>query len=240
MSAIFTITRDQCITGALQVCQAIAKGEPPDATDLSDCSMFLNAMLKFWNIQGYKAWLYMPLSFPSVAGKTSYSIGEAGADVTAPKPLRVPQAWMTDSFNNKTPLNFMELANFSMLTPTFQPGPPNSYHYRPASQTVPTLAAQDGIFYPWPVPTDTSQTFNLICQRPIEDILTGAGTFDIPAEAYLALIWGLAEQVGPIYCTSESQMKRIERNAPRYLEAALDFWEEDGSVFFQPSAQMGR
>lgn len=240
MSATLSITRDEVIKAAMQVCQALAKGQSPDATDLADFSVFLNAMLKLWNTQGYKAWLWQTLIIPCVANKVSYTIGEAAADFTAPKPLRVLQAYTTDANGNKTPLQFMERANWESLTPKNAPGVCNSFYYDPMVDGPGGLATHKGTFYPWLVPTDTSQTFNLVVMRPIEDILTGAGTFDIPSEAYLALIWGLAEQIGSLCGTSDGQLRRIEGKAAEYRDTALNFWEEDGSVFFQPSAQIGQ
>lgn len=229
MSAIFSVTRDEVIKAAMQECQALARGQSPQAGDITDCALRLGAMLKFWNTNGFQAWCYQTLSFPSVANQLSYTIGESGANVTNVRPLRVTQVWTKDSNDLVQPLVINTRQQFNMQSPSNAPGPATSAYYDPQLGR--------GVFYPWPIPTDTTRTFYLNIQRPINDITTGGGTFDIPQEGYLALVYGLAELIMGIYGTETNEQKRIEKMAARYLVVFSDFADEDGSVFFQPNSQ---
>lgn len=226
MSATFSITRDQLIKASMQICGAIAASEAPSTTDLTDCSLMLGAMLKYWNTNGFEAWCYQTLNWPCVANQSQYTIGEVGANVTNTRPLRIAQAWTVSSSGDIQPLVRQTRDEFNRLSPRLSPGPSNTFYY---DQQIPL-----GIFNPWPVPNNTERTFYASIQRPINDITTGAGTFDIPQEGYLALIWGLAELIMPSYGTEENTQRRIEKNAPKFLQVFTDFWDEDGSVYFQP------
>lgn len=231
-NALFQITRDQVITGAMQLTGELAKLETPDAQSIIDYTIFLQAMLKFWDVNGYKTWLYQTVQFNCVANKSSYTIGSGGDVGTIDRPTRIPQAFTMDSSGNKNPLIKYSKQQFENLTPNNQPGPANAYFY--------DLQLLLGVFKPWPVPTDTSRTYNIVLARPIADIAaSGTATFDIPQEGFLALIWGLAEQIGPINGCEEKALTRIERKAPIYLDAFMDFSEEDDSVLFQPNPQGG-
>lgn len=232
MTATFSLTSDQAITGAMQLCQALGQGESPTAQDKVDCLVFLQAMLKYWNTEGYKNWLYTTISFASVAAKPFYTIGEAGADVTARRPVKIPMGYMRDSASNDQPLTLLTRQQFEVLTPKNVAGLPNSFYYDP--QLV------KGVLYPWPIPSNTLQTFYFLTQRPIEDLgVGGSATFDVEQEWYLAIIWGLADQIALLMGTSKDVRDEITRKAPDYLAKAADFSEEDGSVFFQPDPRGG-
>lgn len=232
-TSTFSVTRDDVNSAALRLCGALAQGQTATTEDLSNCTLALNVMLKFWITQGYKAWLYRTITFAAVAGKASYTIGPAGADVTTDRPVRIPQGYTIDANNNKLPIIIVPRQQFELLTPSTQPGPTNTGYYDPQ------LGA--GVFYPWPIPTDTSRSFVLLEQRPINDISASSGTdtFDIPQEWYMAIKWGLAEQIMLEYGTPEGTMRRIEQKAAIYLTQASDWNEEDASVFFQIDPQGG-
>lgn len=232
MSATYSVTRDQVIKAAMQVCQALGQGEGPTSTDLTDATLYLNIMLKHWDTLGYKNWLYQTITFPCVANQTSYTIGETGGpNVLNARPVRVPQAYTLDSNNIKIQMNPLSKQMFEMLTPLNQQGPANSYFYDP--QLI------KGIFYPWPVPTDTSRTWYLVCQRPISDIVNGGDTFDVPQEWYIALVWGLADLAKLVWGTPTDVMDRIEKQAANFLNMAADFSEEDASLQFMPRGPNG-
>lgn len=235
MTATFTLSRDQAITGAMQLCGALDEGGTPSAQQIIDFGIFLNALLKLWEVDGYKGWCYQTLSFPAVAAKISYTIGEAASDVTNPRPVRMPAAWIQDTQGNKVPLLVKTRQGFDLMTPGNAPGPANCFYYDPQ--------LTKGIFFPWQVPTVTEVangcTFYCTIQRPISDITTGGQVFDVDQVLYLAVIWGLAEQIMLIVGTEENIMRRIEKNAPVYKEAAMAFLEEDGDVTFTPDFSGG-
>lgn len=233
MSATFNLTRDTVIKMALQTCGALSRGQTPNSDDITDCSNFLGAMLKYWSVEkGFNAWSYATLSWPTVVGKLSYTIGEAGADITSVRPLKIAQAWtVATSGGSIQPLVSMTRQEFNLLSPRNSPGPTTSYYY--------DAQLTRGIFNVWSVPTDTTRSFSATIVRPIDDITTGGSNFDVPQEGLLALVWGLAELVMPMYGTEEMTQRRIETNAPKFLASYMDFNQEDGSIYFQPSFQLG-
>lgn len=227
MTATFSVTRDDVITKALQLCEALGAGEAASTNDLTDCSMMLQAMLKYWNTKGYQAWCYQLLTFPCVIAQASYTIGESGANVNNPRPIRVAQAWTQDANQLVQPLSPMSRQQYFNLSPRNAPGPANSYYYDPQ---IP-----NGVFYAWTLPVDASRSYYLSIQRPINDISSGSATFDVPQEGFLALMWGLAEEVKTMYGTSRDTQAVIAAKAAEYIEVFSDFAQEDGNTYFMPS-----
>lgn len=231
MSATFNLTRDQVIKMSLQVCGKLGSTQSPSSTDITDCSLFLGALLKFWSTQkGFDAWCYQTINWACVANKISYTIGEAGADVINVRPLKIAQGWtVATSGGDIQPLVPSTREQFNRLSPRTSEGPTTTYYYDPQLTR--------GIYHVWPVPTDTTRSFYASIVRPINDILLAGDNFDLPQEGLLAVVWGLAELIMPMYGVEEMTQRRIEKNAPIFLEAFTSFNEEDGSVFFQPSSQ---
>lgn len=233
MSATFKITKIQVITGALQLCQVLAEGETPSPQKSTDCTVFLQAMLKSWDKKGWQAHLYQTINWTSIAAHNPYTIGEGGGvDVTNVRPTRVPQAYTRSTSGNDVPLMLLTRQQWERLTPKSSSGPPNSFYYDAQLDT--------GLFYAWPVNPDTSLTFFALIERPISDIAAAdASTFDIPQEGYLALIWGLADQIKLIMGCPVDVRREIAATAPAMIDTYISEEEEDGSVYFQPSPQGG-
>lgn len=227
MSAVFNLTRDQVIKMALQVCGALSRGASPNSDDITDCSLFLGALLKFWSTQkGFNAWNYATLNWNCVANQPSYTMGESAADVITVRPLKIPQAWTVGVSNDIQSLVSKARNDFNLLSPRNSQGPATAYYYDPQLTR--------GIFNVWSVPTDTTRSFRATIVKPIDDVLLAGDNFNVPQEGLLALVWGLAELVMPVYGVEEMTQRRIETNAPRFLDAYMDFNQEDASIVFQP------
>ena len=234
MTATFSVTSDDIVKGAMKICGALSPVESAVSQELVDGRFALNLMLKSWAQEGYKGWLYQTKTFPFVASKPSWTLAEAGADVTMARPERIAQAWWADLTvpPNSTPMIQLTREQYNRLTPKLQIGTPNSWYYDPQ------LVA--GVFYPWPLCLNTQGTFYISVQRPIDDLTSGSSTFDIPQVAYLALQYGLAQQWGILaFRCDERTAGRIDKWAPIYIAKAMDYTEEDGSVYFQPNPQGG-
>lgn len=232
MTTTFSVTKDDVVKAAMQLGNLLAEGQSPSATQTTDATVFLQAMLKFWAVKGLKPWVYNTINFAST-GAASYTIGPSGV-VTPDRPLRVLQGWWRDPNGFDTPMSLLEKQRWDRTTPKSQAGLPNSFFY---DAKIP-----NGVYYPWPVPTalaSSGVTFYLSIQKHIEDLAAAGGsTFDIPQTWYLALIYGLAEFMIP-WGVEERTARRIEKKAPDFLEAAADFTEEEGSSYFQPNPQGG-
>src|SRR6478735_9210017 len=124
-NALFNITRLQVIKGAMQACGALAKGQDPDSIDIADCLVFLQAMLKLWDVEGKKAYLYQTISFPTVGGQLSYTMGNGG-HVAIDRPVDIPIAYTQNTTTGaKQPMTKYSKQQYEMLTPSGQPGPAN-------------------------------------------------------------------------------------------------------------------
>jgi hypothetical protein len=235
MTATFSVTCDQVVSAAIGLTGAIAGGETADATELNDGRFNLNVILKGWADKGYKGWLYQTKSFPVVLNQPSYTIGESGANVTNVRPERIAQAWWGDTATpqNTTPMTGLAREQFNRLTPKLSPGTPTSWYYDPQLLR--------GVFYVWPVPNAANiQDLLISLQRPINDLTSGSDTFDIPQQVYKAVTFCLARDWAIFsFRTDERMARRIESRADMYEADAMNYQEEDASVYFTPNPQGG-
>lgn len=80
-STDFSVSRDDIITEALQICGVVPEGGTASANQLSDSSRTLNMMIKNWQATaGFNLWtIRQGIIFPQ-ADKVQYKLGGAGAD----------------------------------------------------------------------------------------------------------------------------------------------------------------
>lgn len=232
-TATFTVSRDDVIKAALRSLKVIAIGETPATEDYTNCTFALGMLLNTLNTDGYMRWLYQTVNVPLVASQASYTIAESGANVTAFRPVRIAHAFLRDSETppNDIDLNPLTRQEYDMLTPKTITGVPNCYFYDPQ------LTA--GVFYVWPVPSDTTYSAYISIQRPVQDIVTSTQTFDVEREWFLPLRWMLADEVGPEYEVDLATLKMISTRADYWRNRLADFSQEGGSVYFQPDTQGG-
>lgn len=230
-TAVVTATRDDVIKAALRSLKVIAVGETPVAEDYTNCAFALGLLLNSLNTDGYMTWLYQTVSVPFVAAQASYTIAESGANVTAFRPVRIAHAYRRDSSTPPNDVDMVQLSRqeYDMLTPKTQAGVPTQYFYDPQ------LTA--GVFYVWPVPSDTTYSARLCIQRPVQDITASTQNFDVLREWLLPLRWILADEVGLEYEVDLATLKEVSARATYWRNRLADFSQEGGSVFFQPDPQ---
>ena len=103
MTAIYSITRNQVINGALRVLGVIGSGDQPTPEDVDNCSQALNLYIKQLQVKGLPLWKTEDLQVPMVVGQTVYAIGPTG-DVVTTRPLRVVMAFIRSPQGNDTVL----------------------------------------------------------------------------------------------------------------------------------------
>jgi len=87
----------------------------------------------------------------------------------------------------------------------------------------------------WPVPADETEVLILTIQRKLENFDAATDNPDFPIEWGNAIIWNLAEQLAHEYTVADKILARVERQALRSLDRALNFFDrEDKSLFFSP------
>lgn len=158
-------------------------------------------------------------------GNTLYAYSTA-----AQFPLLIETAILRDSENSDTPLKLMTVQDYDYLPNKKDPtniSDPTAILYEPGLNTG-TLytdcgAAQDVSKHIVLTYMETVQDFNYTTDEPY-----------YPQEWYLALVWGLSEQICPMFKSVWSpKQEALKNNA---LAIARNKGAEISSIFFQPGA----
>lgn len=213
----FNLTSDQLVNAALRKIAVVGDGQSPSATQLSNGTQALNAMLKTFQTKGMPLWAISDMTVPLTATRV-YTL--------SPVPLKVIQAMIEDGsssieLNPKTHTDFNRLGNLDST------GQPNSYWY----DTVGTL-------HIWPTPDSVSiatKTVRLVYQRQTTDMVSSADTLDFPAYWQEAVIYGLAHRLSGEYGVPLMDRQDLAKVAEYFLEEALSFGTEEGSLFLEPN-----
>jgi len=228
---IFTVTRDDIIKAALRVCKVIGIGETPQTEDYLNCSQALNIMIKSWSNNNKPLWVFQDIILPTVTDVGSYELGPtAGVNgLVMSRPLDIPRAFIRDSAGQDsilTPISMTEYHDFGLKTAQ---GTPNQYYY--------DRQEPNGIIHFLNVPTDASSSVHLKVVRQFYDMTTGTDNFDFPEEFFLALKWGLADEIALEYDVSAQDRQEIGMKASAYITDAFDGSEESVSVYFTVNTQ---
>jgi len=94
-----------------------------------------------------------------------------------------------------------------------------------------------GELYVWQTSADTDQVARFTFDAPIVIASDALDAPDFPAEWFLPLKWNVAKEILPEYRVSDSRKKEIKERAKETLAEALDFDEEDCSVYVGPDRE---
>jgi len=224
-SSNFSISRDQLIAGSLRMAGAIAQGETPSATLVTEASEALNMLVKAMQADGMPLWAIKQYAVPLTA-TSSYTIG-AGATVDTPKPLKVIQAFLNNTATNiDIPMRVITRDEYNRLGNKTSTGQPIQVFYEPLNTT--------GVLHVFPVP-DTYSIANchvvLVYQRPFADFDVAGDEPDFPQEYYHALKMMLADAIAPEHGLSIQERQDLSRRAQQARAEALSFGTEEGSMF---------
>lgn len=228
-STDFSVNRDQLITGALRIVGAIATGETPSTSMISEASEALNMLVKAWQADGMPLWAIKQYAVPLTASQATYTIG-VGQEINTPKPLRVVQAFLNNPTSNiDVPMVLLTRDEYNFLGNKTSEGEPIQFFYEPLLDY--------GILHLFPVPdtvtADDGYTVTLVYQRPYEDFDSAADTPDFPQEWYDALKFGLADRLSIEYGCSIEDRNSIKGAATQLKDDALSMGTEEGGFYFQ-------
>lgn len=224
----FSMTGDQIVNAAMRKIAVLGDGQSPSATQLSNATQALNVMLKSFTVKGMPLWVMSEYSLALTATRT-YTFG-IGQTVAIPAPLKVTQVVRVDAdADSQVPLNVRTHYDYNLLSAGSSEGPPTTYWYEPLNQT--------GVLHVWPTPdTDSiaNQTLKIVYQKPFQDMVSGADTLDFPQWWHEAIIYGLAWRLTGEYGVPLQDRNTIKQEAIYFLEEALSFGTEEGSLYLQP------
>jgi hypothetical protein len=227
-STVFNITRDQLIAGALRMVGAVAQGQSPTATQISEAAEALNMMVKAWEVDGMPLWGLTEYAVTLTASTNKYPIG-IGKTINIPKPLKVIQAWTRETASGvDVPMRIVSKQEYNMLGNKTSSGTPIQIYYNPQ------LAFGDLYTFPTPDATVASAyKIHIVYQRPFEDFVATGDNPDFPQEWLDALKYGLAARLAPEYGVPLDQRNILNKEAKERKDEALSFGTEEGSLFFQ-------
>ena len=224
-STDYSTDRDTIIKDAMIEIGALNSGDSPTADEITDCSRFLNGMVKHWQIH-IDLWPTKDVPHTLTPGTESYTVGD-GADIDTPRPLRLISCRREDSSGNEIKVEVVTREEYKNLPTKSTQATVNVVYYDPQ--------LSEGVLYVWPTGTTTDKILNLTFQRPLEDFDAAIDEPDFPQEWYLALVKNLAVNISPMFEKPIDPF--LQATADRLLEELKGFDTEAGSIYMQPETE---
>lgn len=218
-------TAERVIQFAMQDAGLLAEGDEPNSDQLATNLVRLNDMVNLWQTQGIKLFLLEDISIPLVQGQGLYVVGPAqGVNMT--KPLRGLQAYFLDQNNIRRPLVALSWDEWMRLSQINQQGSISSYFIDKQATFL------NVHFWMPPAAADATGTGHILFQTQVTNYVSITDQTAFPQEWFIALRWGLADEIS----TGQSQaiMQRCQQRAVAYRTALEDFDVEDTTTQFAP------
>ena len=218
-------TADRLIRMAMEDAGLLQEGDDPNSEQIAKNLQRLNDLINLWQTQGLKLWLYDDKEITLVEDQGTYTI-YPGGDVDMTKPMRGLQAYFRDANGIRRPLTVLSWDDYLRLSQVNQSGQINSYF-------VNKLYDRLTVFF-WLIPDSVAVlgTAHILLQKQVTNFIGVTDTTIFPQEWFLALRWGLADDI----CTGQPQsiMDRCQARAVSYRQALEDWDVEDAPTAFQP------
>jgi hypothetical protein len=206
-------------------------GDSPDSEHYAEYGNRLVDLINLFQTQGLKLWLNQDLSIALTQGTSLYTLGLTGT-LYMIKPTRVIQAYFNDVNGITRPLMMISRDEWSRLANRSQQGAINSVFVDKQQDYL-------GINL-WMTPDANSAlgTLHLIIQNQVTQFSGLTDTINFPTEWFMALRWGLADDIAG--GQPEAIMARCAQKANTFRDA-LENWDvEDAATQFQPDPNTGR
>lgn len=191
------VTVQDILIDAMGLCGVIAQGEDPTAAELAQALRTANVMIDRWSSQRLMLRSTTTVSFPTVIGKSSYTIGTSGCDITASKPIKVYSAYYRDSTGLDTGLEVLgNITDYNNLTDkSTSVGAPMYLAYDPkgSQETLPS-----GTLYVYYAP-DQVYTVFMEADLYLTEFVNLGDTVTFEPAYYEALIYNLAVRLFRFY-----------------------------------------
>lgn len=169
--------------------------------------------------------LNLSAALPSGASSGNQVFAYATA---AQNPKDVETAILRDVNNSDTPLNLMTVQDYDYLPSKADPtsfGDPSAIYFE-RGLTGSTIYTDVG------AAIDTRSHIVITYQEPVQDMLVNADEPYYPQEWYLALCWGLSEQIAPMFRANWTEKMELLKSSSMAIARQGD--AELSSLYFQP------
>jgi hypothetical protein len=222
-------TADRIVRFAMEDAGLLQDGTDPTGEQMAKYIQRLNDMINMWQTQGLKLWLLQDIAITLVAGTSTYTLGPLGT-VPMVKPMRILQGYYLDTNNIRRPLigplawdDWLRLSNPTVL------GAINSFFENKQINSIQVA------FYNTPDVTAAAGTVHLLTQTQVTNFVGITDATAFPPEWFLALRWGLADELAT--GQPKSIMDRCAQRALAYRTALEDWDVEDGPTRFEPDSR---
>lgn len=173
-------------------------GETINAADIARCLQMANDLLDSWSNESLACYAILEESFPLVATKSSYTVGQTGTpDINAVRPLKIVQAYMQDFNGNNYGLDIFEQDRW------------NDLGLRTVTAQIPSVIFYDpqyplGVINIFPVPLINYNVF-FDSMRQLTEFPDSNTTISFPPGYQRALRTNIAVEVADHYGVTPSQ-----------------------------------
>lgn len=225
-------TPDRAIRYAMIDAGLLQTGDEPTSDQYAEYGNRLNDLINLWGTQGLKLWTYLDQSITLVAGTNSYTLGPGGSIITT-KPLRAIQGYYLDNSTpgNRRPLFPLSWQEWLTLSTTAATGAVSQYFI---DKQLANLVAY---FWLTPDAEAATGTAHLLIPRQLTNFTGITDTMNFPQEWFMALRWGLADDI----CTGQppDTVARCAQRATAFRTVLEDWDVEDADTKFQPDTFQG-
>lgn len=206
------------------------EGDSPNSEQIARGMERLNDLINMWQTQGLKLWTLTDQSITLVAGTQAYTM-YSGGSVVITKPMRILSGYFLDTSNNRRPIYPISWEEWMRLPQVTQTGPISQFLVEKLFDRLKVS------FWLTPDATAALGTVHLLIQQQITNFSGLTETMMFPQEWFMALRWGLADDL----CTGQPQaiVQRCSQRAEAFRRALEDWDVEDTSTSFVPDQRTG-
>lgn len=216
---VWNLTARDIVKQAMIEIGVLSTGEEPEASEMQDSLVRLNAMLKTWATAG-------GLGHLETTGTVTIP-ANASSGVLASGIRNINSARVVTSATNHRQMVPFNRSQYQMLPNKTATGSPTAYYLQDSGDST--------TMYVWPVPTAIT-TISIDYGRVIETVTDASQTLDIPQEWQEAAYLGLAARIAGMFGATRldaRMVSEVKERAERAYARLLDNDRPD-SYYFEP------
>jgi len=214
---------------ALRSLNVLEPDESADTDQITICIRALNDLIYQFKgpegpiSPGMKVWQRERDSL-TLSAKNNFDLKPSGGDLDIQIPVEILYASLKNTDDSEIrlwPMSYLEYQTIGDKTAT---GSPSRYYYE--------KRLDKGVLYLNTVPSDLTDTIELLHRQPLEIVTKKTETLDVEDYLLRAFKWGLAVEVGPIFV--ENIPQAVMDLASASFAMAQTFQPENSDEYFQP------